>query len=825
MSPFLHFIETTAQDLRQGLRQWRKSPGFAFVAVLVLSIGIGANTAIFSTAHTILWSTLPVDNPGSLVRLAAVQQDGRENDSLPVVAVDELLRNSPVLADILTRTHDGLSFSVKGSRTERVIGEAVSPNYFKVLGVRPILGQGFSEDVLEGRWAAQVVLSYRFWQKEFQGDPQVLGKTVSLNGFPFTVVGVSPPNFYSLIVGFEPELRLPHMSPGHELGQINMVGGSEAGMMARLKPGIGISEAEAAVNVEWRHLLEGNVQLQRRNDLAQGIRLHPGDKGWEGLQQFREPIAVLLAMGGLVLLITSTNLAGMLLVRATARSRDFAVRAALGARRGRLVRQMVTESAVLALAAGLIGFAAMSNADRLLLHFLPQGNIPITLNLKPDPLVTWFTMCLVLLTIVLLGLIPALQATRLDLTASLKSDTAASIGAGRGIRIRKALVSSQVALSLLLLIVAGLLWKTLANLRTGDLFPEPNRVMLLTIKPQVELYSAARVRTLTRQIPGRLAGLPGVKSVGLAENGPLGTRSSRATVGNTQGQMINVAMDLVTPGYLGTIGLPFLMGQDFSRGDHDKSLPEVIINEALRRQLFGNEDPVGKTLITPPNSSIQAFDIQGPMTIVGVVKSCRYYDLHQIPPPAIYLNMEQGTAYMPTLHVRLAGGANPPDVVEEVRRELNSLDNGFPVFNIKTLADRVNDSLARERLMGQLASAFGLMAVTLVALGLYGLMAFMVARRTREIGIRMALGANKIDVLRLILGQGLWLTLIGAAVGSVGAIVLTRFLSSLLYGVAPNDPITFILVSLLLIAVALCASYIPARRAANVDPMVALHYQ
>jgi len=435
--------------------------------------------------------------------------------------------------------------------------------------------------------------------------------------------------------------------------------------------------------------------------------------------------------------------------------------------------------------------------------------------------VAWFTVGLTLVSGVLFGLIPAVQATRGDLALGLRTDSAASIG---GSRLRRALVAGQVALSVILLAAAGLLWRSLTNLRAGEVFAQPNRLLLFTLKPQVELYDAGHMRSLTAEITRRMSQLPGVESATLAENGPLGSRMYRSAVQTADGRSIEADIDLVSPGYFATIGTPLVSGRDFSSIDRAGAHPVVIVNDVLAHRLFNKENPLGRT-IQPPAGSAGYFDVAGSLEIVGVVRSTRYYDLHLPPPPAIFLDMQQGTAYMPTLHVRLAAGVSAPDVIAEIHREFENIDRNFPVFNIKTLADRADDSLARERLVGQLAGAFGVLALLLVMVGLYGLMAYTVARRIREIGIRMALGAENRGVLWLMVRHGRALAAAGVAVGIVGASGLTRFLSSLLYEVQPVDPLTFAAVLLIPPAVALIASYLPARRATKVDPMVTLRHE
>src|SRR5438105_5010513 len=469
-------METYWQDLRFGLRVLTKNPGFTTVAVLTLALGIGANAAIFNTANAALWRTLPVADPQSLVRLVAVRQDHRESNSLPVGVAEEL-RRSGIFSDVITRTDDGLSFSYNGSGAERVVGEVVSPNFFAFLGIRPALGQGFSVGVQKGQWAPEVVLSYRFWQRRFGSDPHVLGHSIRLNNYPFTIVGVSPQDFYSLVVGFDPELRVPQMPPGQSLSQSELLSSTYAEIMARLNPGIGTVQAEAAADAACQQFLRDH-QLSEVNP-TRHIRVAPGSTGWQGdLAQYRTSLLVLVGLAGVVLLVTSFNLTSMLLARATTRRRELAVRAAIGASRSRIVRQMFTESALLAMAAGAVGLAIMSSTGNTILGFLPQGHINVVLDLSPDLRTLWFTAGLTVLAAVVIGLVPALRSTGNNLTLGLQSDSAASIGDARGAIFRQALTIGQVALSLLLLTIAGLFERSLANLRAADPFPQPDRVLL-----------------------------------------------------------------------------------------------------------------------------------------------------------------------------------------------------------------------------------------------------------------------------------------------------------------------------------------------------------
>ncbi|PYU46204.1 MAG: hypothetical protein DMG54_04120 [Acidobacteria bacterium] len=733
------WLRDLADDARYGLRMLTKNPGFTAVAVLTLALGIGANAAIFNTANAVLWRTLPVADPQSLVRLIAVRQDHRESNILPVGVAEEL-RRSGIFFDVITRTDDGLSFSYNGSGAERVVGEVVSPNFFAFLGVRPVHGQGFSVGVQKGQWAPEVVLSYRFWQRRFGSDPQVLGHNIRLNNYPFAIVGVSPPDFYSLVVGFDPELRVPEMP-------------------------------------------------------------------------------VLVGLAGVVLLVTAFNLTGMLLARATTRRRELAVRAAIGAGRSRLIRQMFTESALLAMAAGAVGLAIMSSTGNTILRFLPQGHINMVLDLSPDLRTLWFTAGLTILAGVVIGLVPSLQSTGNNVSLGLKSDSAASIGDAKGGIFRQALTIGQVALSLLLLTIAGLFERSLANLRAADPFPQPDRVLLFRMKPQKEFYDGQRIRTLTADVVRRMSTLPGVELAALAEEGPYGSRGAmRSAVHASDGRTVDADMDIVSPGLFATLGIPLFNGRDFSERDNERSKAVVVVDELLAQRLFGSSNPIGKMIEAPVQGNDVAFEI------IGVVRSSRYYDLHQTSPPMIFYNLQQAGPYMPTLHVRVSS-ANPETVVSEVRREFGVIDRNVPIFDIRTLRDRVLGTLAQQRLVSDLAGAFGALALSLVAVGLYGLMAFSVAQRTREIGIRAALGADRKRIMTLVAWQGMRIVFIGVALGLPASFLLTRLMAGMLYNVHPDDPLSFATETFVLSMVSLLACYIPARTATKVDPMVALRYE
>jgi predicted permease len=803
------------RDLRYGLRMLRRSPGFAAIAVLSLALGIGANSAIFTALDAVLWKPLPVRDPDSLVRLAITRVNGSDVGGVPAALADQL-SEAGVFSDLITHISDGLSFSAD-DRAERIFGEVVSPNFFTALGIAPVLGLGFTPEVRAGRWAPEVVLSYRFWRRRFAGDPGVIGRTIQLNTYPFIVVGVSPPAFFSLTRGFEPEVRLPSLPPGRQLSQIGLLSESLSPTMARLKPGVTVAQAEAAANIQFQEFLRTTTAPEIRR-AGYHLRVLASDKGWAGgLEEFRAPLFVLFTLAAIVLLIACANVANLLLARAITRRRELALRASLGANRSRLIRQMLAESLLLSLLGGALAIAVANWVAPVLFSFLPQGHINIVLDLEPDARTWLFTCALALLTSVLFGLAPALQATRGDLAATLKADSNASIGESRRLSLRRLLVVSQVSLSLMLLIVTGVCLRTVAHLRPAEFQASADRVLLFTMKPQREIYTPERKLLLASELIRRVSELPGVSAVALAENGPLGSRSSGRRSETPGRAPVQVDADWVSPRFFETIDVPLLAGRDFTAADKPGAPSVAIINQSLARELFKHENPLGRSLSVSYGRDRR----QCLCEIVGVVADTHYYDVREAPRPAAWFAFQESIPYMPTLHVR----SSTPDaagLVAAVRREFDALDHGFPVFNIKTLGLRIEDKLARERLVADLAAAFGVLALILAAVGLYGILAYAVSRRTREIGIRMALGATRANVLWMVLKESAWLVVTGIAIGAPMALAATRLISTRLFGISGVDPLTILVAASLLVGVAALASFLPARRATKVDPMIAL---
>jgi predicted permease len=807
-------------DLRFAARTFRRSPTFTITAVLSLALGIGANSAIFTALDAVLWKPLPVQDSHRLVRLQATRSSDQHSTALPSGFVEQL-RRSDILSGLAIFSNDGLSFSYDG-RAERIVGEFVSPNYFAFLGVEPILGQAFTPDVRAGRWAPEAVLSYRFWKRRFAGDPTVIGRTIHLNTYPFVIVGVSPPSFFDLEQGFEPELRLAVMPAGRQLSQIAEIGNAPLRVWdtaGRVKPGMSLAQLQSQVDSQFQEFLRTTPFREIRIRDYHHIRVLAGDKSWPGqLEQFHAPLFVLLSLVAAALAIACANVANMLLARATARSRELAVRASLGAGRARLVRQMLAESVLLSLAGGTLGIAVAFAAEQLLIHFLPQGHISIVIDLHPDARALIFTFAVAMATGLLFGLAPAFHVTRGHLAATLKTDSAASIGGASPSRFRGALVIAQVAFSIVLLIAAGLFTRTLKNLRPTDYRVPPDHLLLFTMKPQQEIYNEQRKRILARELLRRVSAIPGVESATLAEYGPLGSRWDTDSISVPCGQAIQVASDNVTPGFFDSVGLPIIAGRDFTAMDQPDSPWVAIINEALARVLFKNENPIGR--IIQEADAVETHRFQ----VVGVVQNSHYYDLHAVPPPAVYFTYQADFLYMPTLHVRTSA-PDTAGIISAVRHEFDVLDKGFPVFNIKTLELRIEDSMARERMVANLAAALGVLALVLAAVGLYGVLAYLVSRRTREIGIRMALGANAGSVVWLVAREALLLIAAGSVLGIAIAASVGRLLSTYLFGISPADPLTLAASAAAMLIVAAIAVSIPAARAAAIDPMVALHYE
>jgi len=808
------WLDDLRGDLRYAIRAFRGAPAFTLTAVASLALGVGASSAMFGALDAILWKPLPVTDPQTLVRLSLARASGEQATQVPLEYLEQV-RRAEIFEDLILDASDGLSFRYD-DRAERIVGAAVSPNYFTALGLHPALGRGFSAEIQAGRWTAEAVLSYRFWQSRFGGAPGVVGQTIHLNTHPFTIVGVLPASFYDLERGFEPELRIPLMPIGQRLPQLDLLSGSldrRITVIARLNTSVTAAQAEGAADGQLQAWLGTTALPYVPRQQYRHVRLAAVDADWGGiLSEFRAPLLVLLTLVALVLFIACANVANMLLARGIARHRELALRASIGAGRTRLVRQLLTESVLLAVAGGIVGIAVAFWVADALVWFLPQGHISVVIDFRPDRRVLAFASALSLLTGVAFGLVPALQTTRRDLAIGLKADAA---GASTSARTRRGLVLAQVALSLVLLIVAGWFIRTVSHLRPVEFRVPADRVLLFTMKPQREIYDANRMRLLVAELHRRMSDLPGVRSSALAEFGPFGSRRDFVPFESESASSIRGALDLVTPEFFETIGLPFAAGRDFGPVDTLSSPPVVIVNEALARALFLGAPPLGRTLRVPGDPQKRTF------TVVGVVANSHYYDVRQTPGPAAWIPLLQETPYMPTLHVRTSD-AGVGSVMTAVRQAFDATDRGFPIFNIKSLEDRVADSLARERMVANISATFGVLALLLAGVGLYGILAYSVSRRTREIGIRLALGSSAPAVLWCVVREAAALVAAGAVAGAALAMLAGRLASPYMFGVSTFDAAVLAVASAALAVVAVAAVSIPAARAARVDPILAL---
>jgi predicted permease len=815
------WIEDLARDLWYGFRTFRRSPGFAVTAVVSLALGIGANAAIFNALYTVVWKPLPVSKPEELVKISLSSNSGLRD--VPTVAFVRQLRSAGVFKGISVTSADGLSFSYD-DRAERVQGEVVSGNYFDLLGVRPIIGQPFTAEVRSGHWAAEAVLSYSFWQRRFGGDPGAIGRTIRLNTYPFTIAGVSPPGFLGLERGTDSDVRIPILPDGRELAQIARIGARpdrNLYTIARLKPDSSLAQAEVSADVQFQEYLRTTTNPRFRDRGIQHVKLVAVGKGDSGvLRQLHTPLYILFVLVALVLLIACANVANMLLARAAARARELAVRTSIGAGRFRLIRQMLAESLLLSLFAGALAVVIGNWVAGALVHFVPRGHFATVVDLRMDAATILFVLALSLAACVTFGLAPAIHTTRCNLAGMLKTDSGASIGDLSSGWFRKLLVVSQVAFSLVLLIAAGIFVRTMLNLWPTDYGAHPERVLLFTMKPQMEIYTPVQRRALIAELVRRVSEIAGVEAAGVAEYGPLGSRISEdpESIEAGSGHPIRAETDCVSKGFFDAVGIPHIAGRDFTLSDRVGSPLVVIINQSLAHALFGNANPLGRSIRFTQDRDARPFEV------VGVVGDSRYYEIHGTPQPAVWFTFQDAAPYMPTLYVR-SSRVNTDAMAAAVRHELDALDKGFPIFNVKTLEVRIEESLARERILANLSGAVGFLALALAAVGLYGILAYSVSRRTREVGIRMALGSSARSVLWMVAREALLLV----GVGSLGGITLSvagwRLLSERMPGVSPIDAQVLIVCATIMLILAAAAVSIPAIRACRIDPLMALRHE
>jgi predicted permease len=844
-------MSTLWNDVRYAMRGFRRTPLFTAIAVLSLAFGIGANTAIFSLIDQVLLRLLPVKQPEQLVLLSMKGMHYGSNwggNAISYPMYKDFQDNNQVFSGMFCRfpMETGLGF---GNRTERVDAELVSGSYFPVLGVMAAAGRLFTpdDDRLPGGHPL-AVLSYGFWQTRFAGATSIIGKTVVVNGRNLTVIGVAQRGFDGVELGHTSKVFIPVMMKAQMTPYWDGMKDRRqrwVNAFGRLKPGVSATQAYAALQPFMHSMLEMEVKeaafrnaadYTRREFLKNTIEVLPGSQGRSYVRQkLGTPLWVLMGLTGAVLLLACANLANLLLARAATREREMAIRLAIGAGRGRIIRQLLVESALLSSFGAALGLGLAFVSDKMLLAaFLPAGaagDLPI--SAVPDLRVLAFTLGVMLATTLIFGFVPALQSARADVAPTLK-DTAGAVLGGGNVLLRKGLVAAQVTLSLLLLIGAGLFLRTLTNLR--DLGPgfNPERLVGFGIDPSLNGYTDARTKLFYQRLTENLQATPGVSSVGLASVRILdgGEWDSSMTVEGyaaKPGHGPEPFMNSVSPNYFATMGVPIVAGRDFTIKDTlriqhgakaDDTVPaKVIINESFAKKFFSGRNPIGLHVGYGSDPGTKT-----DMEVIGVVKDIKYENLRdEVPVQAFVPYLADEHTGSMTVYLRTT--LDPKQMMAEVRQRVRQLDSNVPVYQMRTTEEQIDSSLTTERLVASLSAVFGCLATVLAVIGLYGVMAYTVARRTREIGIRMALGALQGNVIWLVMREVLMLVGAGVALGVPLAIGLSSLVRNQLFGLAPHDPLTLVSATLALAAVASLAGFIPALRASRIAPTQALRYE
>jgi predicted permease len=809
-------METFWQDLRYSLRTLSKKPVFTLVVVTTLALGIGANATIFTWIKAVLLASLPgIEQPERLVEIWGATRNNSALSSSYVDYLDYRDQNT-VLSGLVA--HQVLPLNLgRSEQPERVWGAIVSGNYFDVLGIKPLIGRTFlPEEDRTPNTHPVVVIGYGLWERRFGANPNVLGRTITLNEHDFTVIGVAPKEFGSPFAGLALDVWTPVMMKDYVARphfSLTDRGSRWLMVMGRLKPGATVPQAQANIAAIAAHL--EHEYPQTNEQLGVAVYSVTGSP-FSLKQNMRPALAILMAAVAVVLLIACANVANLLLARAASRRKEIAVRLALGGSRGRLVRQMLTESFALASLGAALGLAIAFWTARSLAAFLPPYANRATFDTRPDAFVFAFTLGLTVVTTLLFGLAPTLHASKQDLVTAMKDNTG-TVGRGsRKVSLRHALVITQVALSMVALISAGLFVRSLRAAYKADPGFDPHGVLLASFDPFLSGYDEIRGRELYRRLVERVSTLPGIESATLARRLPLtdgGIAFAAVTIdgyGPAKDEDMRFNYETVGPQYFQTMRIPFVHGRDFDERDQEGAPGVVIINETMARRYWPGGDALGRRLKLNKDW----------LEIIGIAKDVKNRSLSERPQPFLYLPLLQDYRSNMILVARTA--IEPRKMFQSVRAEVSALDPGIPMFDTKTLEEHVGISLFLQRMAATLLSIFGMLALSLAAIGLYGVMAYSVSQRTRELGIRIAVGAKQGDVLKLVVGQGLMLGVVGIVAGLITALVVTRFSAHLLYGVSAVDPVTFAVIGLLLLAVALVASYLPARRATKVDPMIAL---
>jgi len=812
-------METFWRNLQYSLRTLRKRPGFTLTVVITLALGIGANATIFTWIKAVLLEPLPgIEQPERLVEVWGAT---RNNSALSLSYLDYLdyRDRNVVFSGLAAHQVQPLNLG-RGGKPERVWGAVVSGNYFNVLGVKALIGRTFlPEEDRTPNSHPVAVIGYGLWQRDFGADPKVIGRTITLNEHDFTIIGVTPKEFGSPFAGIALDawtpvmmkdyVALPHFSLTDRGSRWLMV-------MGRLKPGVTVVQAQANIAAIARQL----ERTYRQTNDQMGAAVYLLSQSPFSLKRsMQSALAVLMAAVAIVLLIACANIANLLLARAASRRKEIAVRLALGSTRWRMLGQMLTESFVLASCGAAVGLTLAFWTARSLPAFLPPYGIQVSFDTRPDVVVLAFTLGLTVITTVLFGLAPALQASKPDLVAALK-DNAAALGQGqRKFPLQHALVISQMALSTVALISAGLFVRSLREAYEADPGFDPHRVLLASFDPFLSGHDDNHGREFYRRLIERVRTLPGVQSVTLARRLPLtlsGIAFANVVIDGytpAKDEDMHLNYETVGPDYFRTMRIPLVQGRDFDERDNEHARGVVIINETMARHYWTGGDALGRR-IKLDKSWLQ---------IVGIAKDVKNRTLNEALQPFLYVPFLQDYRSNMILVARTV--IEPKTMFHAVRAETAALDPKIPMFDAKTFEEHIGLSLFLQRMAATILSIFGLLALSLAAVGVYGVMAYAVGQRTRELGIRISIGASRSDGLKLILGQGLTVSVVGLIGGLVTALVVTRFSAHLLYGVSSADPVTFTVIALLLLGVAVVSGYFPARRATRIDPVVALRME
>ena len=846
----IHLLETLLQDLRYGVRSLRKTPGFTAVAVLTLALGIGVNSAIFSAVHSVLLKELPVQEPEKLKLLdwsygsgwhfpdkLEFHRNGHWNtDSAGRTASESFSLQSfqAFRSTKLFSTLFGFSFpSTINADGAMSIGQLVSGNFFSGLGVRPQLGR-FIDEEDDGPDSSQVaVISDRFWRDHFDGDPNVVGHTLRVNDHPLTVVGVAPNGFF----GIQPGMQIDVYAPVYAESELHLVGGPEQRangipfylrpnvswiqIMGRFAPGIGDAQLQTELSGILRKQLSAMGVTNLDDSGSPRVDIGAGNRGLDELKErFARPFAVLSCVVGIVLLIACANVANLLLVRGASRNREIAVRLSLGASKTRVVRQLLTESLLLSLTGAAVGLIFAMWTSRLLVTLLSPPQTRLRFNAQLDGTVIAFSMVVAIVTALLFGIVPSIRAGRVELTSALKSGASSTLAKPQT-KLSRTMVAAQVATSLLLLVGAGLFVRTLSNLRAADLGFDRNNLLLFAVNPELRGYKGQRLKDVYDHITARLQLVPGVRSAAFAQLTAISGNASGARLTSDSPAKSNSNIDalqnIVGPAYFQAMGIRLLEGRTFGDTDTATSGPVAVLNQNLATKLFGDESPVGRVVHKASNPTSKV-DYQ----IIGVVSNAKYYSVRR-PAATLYISYTQ----IPDLsmlqpHFIVRTSNDPHAVIGDVRRAISQIDPQLPIYNVLTQTEQIDLYLTQERTFADLVSMFGILALVLACVGLYGVLAYSVSRRTQEIGIRVALGAGRSAVSVMVLREGMAVVLIGIAIGIPAALGLTQMIRSLLWNVTPFNPAILVGAAAVMCAVALFAVAIPAYRAARIDPMEAL---